>query len=92
MNFVKRIKEDARHPRNMPRPHYRASVESMALHYFIEDYDRIDAELRAYKNNQINPEFHQVLSAAVKASYHENNKSSERTMMVIFETLLPLMP
>lgn len=66
-------------------------VDSRSLRQLIDDYERLDSLARSAHNN-LNPccdPLH-FLHDAVIAAYHQVGKDTEKVLVVIMETLSPL--
>lgn len=90
MNFLERLKSNLNDVRRRAGlEHGRALVDASALHELIAHYERMDSEDRVLHNRGL-VSVEQALFEAITAVYHKQGKSSEKTMEIIMETLLPL--
>ena len=88
MTFLTRIKEQITDPRmgNNPRKE-RVLVNARDLQKLIYHFERIDSEMRALDHH---PSVHQVLSRAIESEFYNNGKDGEVSLLVIMDTLKPL--
>lgn len=88
MTFLTRLKEQMSDPRlgnRLGREEVR--VSSRALLQLIEAFERLDSEARA---NHPSPTSHERLARDIEAEFHANGKDGEITLLVIMDTLRPL--
>lgn len=91
MNFLNLVKlglDDIRGTRG------KAIVDRQALRELIEHFERLDSHARAmhaHDNSTRHKDSAYVLSTAIEAMYHQQGKNAETTLLVIMETLMPLM-
>ena len=91
MNFLKQIKEDLNNPRNRHGMRDKVLVDVKSLRELIDNFESMDAEYRALHPDSrmltINHQLHQMIEAA----YQKQGKNAETTLMLIMDTLRPLM-
>jgi hypothetical protein len=90
MSFIERIKQNLNDERNRRGMRDKVLVDARALDELVRHYDVLDSAERALhpeaRRQQIFKQLHDTLAAA----YHQQSCDSELTLMVVMETLLPL--
>lgn len=88
MSFLTRIKEQMTDPRwgNRHGKH-RVLVAGADLRELIDHFERIDSEMRSRSHS---PTVHETLARAIEAEFHNNGKDGEVSLLVIMDTLKPL--
>jgi hypothetical protein len=88
MGFIERIKEQIIDPRmgNHQRKE-RVIVNACDLRELMGHFERIDSEMRSLDHH---PSVHETLSRAIEAEFHHNGKDGEVSLLVIMDTLKPL--
>lgn len=89
MNFLQSIKNSVFDYRMRVSPD-KVVVDRRHLMELIEHFERIDSELRS-RHNEGQVHFNQHLAEAITAAWHRSNKDGEGTLLVIMDTLRPLM-
>lgn len=91
MKFLENLKRALNDPRTR-RDQYTCAVNERDLRSLIEVYEKVDSDVRSqYASNDPGAPLEYRVHAAVQALYHASEKDADRTMLVIMETLLPLM-
>lgn len=90
MNFLERIKEELDSPRNRAGMRDQVAVNTRALRELIHHFERLDSEARAEHNSRAGAPLEQQLSEIIKAVYHKHDRNSDTTLLVIMDTLTPL--
>lgn len=90
MNFLERIKEELDNPRNRAGMRDQAAVSTRALRELIHHFEQLDSEARAEHNSRAGAPLEQQLSEVIKAVYHKQGRNSGITLLIIMDTLIPL--
>lgn len=88
MNFLTLLKEQMNDPRlgnRFSSEHVR--VSSRALAQLIDAFERVDSLMRA---SHPSPSLHEQLARDIVAAFHANGKDGEITLLVVMDTLRPL--
>lgn len=90
MNFLEQIKEKLDSPRNRAGMRDQVTVNTRALRELIHHFERLDSDARSehYRLAGAPPE--QQLSEIIKTVYHKQGRNSEITLLIIMDTLTPL--
>jgi len=91
MNFLERIKKDINDPRNRQGMRERVVVDARSLRELLEHFETMDTAERALHKDARRLEIEHQLHNLIEAAYHQQGKDAETTLMLIMETLLPLM-
>lgn len=88
MNFLQRIKAQLYDPRQgRVGMGQQVRVDSIALSELIDNFESLDSQFRAsFKHHDLRAH----LRDAITAMYHNQGRNSELTLLVIMETLTPL--
>jgi hypothetical protein len=93
MSFLKHIKRDMNDPYNYRGlPKNKIMVDYNDLKRLLECFEQLDNEKRAINAfyNKENYGLDYVLSEVIKGLYHQKGKNSEVVLLVIMNTLKPL--
>ena len=66
------------------------NVDVRVLYDLVDDYEKMDSELRIRHNERISRPMARLLWDAIVAAYHNNNKSSEKVLKDVMECLTML--
>ena len=94
MNFLERVKRDLQDNQGTRG---KVFINYQALCKLVYDFERLDSYVRATHPDQKKrrTDMYQCieveLARVIEAMYHQQGRDSEATLMVIMETLLPLM-
>jgi len=91
MNFLERIKHNLEDYRNTRGRRDMVFVDRVALLELLSHYEVMDATERALPPAGVRQGISHQLHNLITASYLLQGKNSERTLMVVMDTLLPLM-
>jgi hypothetical protein len=89
MTFLELIKRDLDDYRMRARDG-KVVVNRRALEELVSHFERVDSELRS-RYSADKESFMRHLRDAITAAWHRSDKNGERTMMVIMDTLHPLL-
>ena len=88
MSFLKRIKNQMNDPRTGNYRHKeRVLINGCDLRELVDNFERLDSDMRSAHPT---PSINERLSNAIEAIFHQNKKDGEITLLVIMETLKPL--
>jgi CelD/BcsL family acetyltransferase involved in cellulose biosynthesis len=91
MNYLERIKADLNDPRNCRGMREKVLVDARSLHELLANHEVMDATERALHPESRRLEVNHQLHNLITASYLQQGKNAETTMMRIMDTLRPLM-
>jgi len=91
MNFLDKINEDLNEPRNLRGMRDKVCVDSRALRELLRVYEQIDSERRVLNTDHCVNSLHRLLHETITAVYHQQGKGAETTLLIIMQTLQPLM-
>src|SRR5574343_1220361 len=91
MSFLDHLKRDLGDPRNrVDRDTW--AVQGRSLHELIDAFEKLDSDARSrYLSADPGAPLEHRVHASVTALYYATEKDADLTMLVIMETLLPLM-
>jgi len=88
MNFLKSIKSQIYDPRMGNHSHKeRVLVNTRDLRELIDNFEKLDTDARSAHEGQ---PLNQRLAHTLEAVFHQNEKDGEITLLIIMETLRPL--
>lgn len=90
-NFVKTIKREINDLMNCRGQREKCLVSTRALHALLDDYERLDTYVQATSLDAQRINIQQHLHHTIQAAYEQQNKNAETTLMLIMDTLRPLM-
>lgn len=91
MNFLQRIKADLNEPRNRQGMRDKVIVDARSLRKLLEHFETMDTTERALHPESRKLEINHQLHNLIEAAYHRQGKNAETTLMLIMDTLRPLM-
>jgi len=87
MNFLQRIKSQINDPRQIQGSHQFTRVDYSALAELVDHFESVDAQFRALHDER---DTRQNLRNAITAMFHEKGRNSEEVLVLIMDTLQPL--
>lgn len=91
MNCFERIKTDLYGERNRRGNRETSVVDTRSLLELLRHYESLDSEARALHPEGRRQEINEQLHHMITASYIKQGKNAETTLMLIMDTLRPLM-
>jgi len=91
MNFLKRLKSDLNEPMNLRGMRSKVHVDARSLRELIHHYENMESTERALNYEARYLEVNHQLHNLITASYHKQGRNAETTLMLIMDTLRPLM-
>ena len=91
MNFLQRIKDSVNDPKNRCGSRDNVMVDVRSLRELIEHFERLDSTERALHPSSRQLEIEHQLHYLIEAAYHRQSKDAETTLMLVMDTLRPLM-
>lgn len=91
MNFLQRIKDNLNDYRNNHGRRQQVIVDTSALRELIDRFEDLDTECRALHPKARNQAIEKQLHDTINAVYQKQGKNAETTLMLIMDTLRPLM-
>ena len=91
MSFLKRLKSDLNEPMNLRGMRSKVMVDASSLHELIYRFEDMDATERALDYDARYLEVNHQLHNLIVASYNKQGRNAETTLMLIMDTLRPLM-
>jgi hypothetical protein len=91
MSFIKRLKNDLNDSMKHRDMRSKAHVDASALRELIDRFEDMDATERALNYEARYLEVNHQLHNLIVASYNKQGKNAETTLMLIMDTLRPLM-
>ena len=88
---LERIKDSLSDPRNQRGMRDKVLVDARALYELIDRFEEMDAVIRANHTLRDADNIRFVLRDTIRAVYCQQGRSSEMTLMIIMDTLRPLM-
>ena len=91
MNFLQRLKEELNDPKNCMGQREKVLVSTKALRELLYHFETLDSYERATHKETRKQHINEQLRHTICASYHQQGKNTETTLMLIMDTLRPLM-
>ena len=91
MNFVKTLQEQINDPIRSRGRQCEVTVSHRALRELLMHFEELDSYCRATHPETRSRDINNQLAYTIEAAYQQQGKSSERTLMLIMDTLRPLM-
>lgn len=91
MDFLQRIKDELLDPRNTRGMRGKVSVSVKELDSLIYHFEELDSYARATDRTSRALHVNECLHNTIIAAYQQQGRNAETTLMVIMDTLLPLM-
>jgi len=91
MNYLQRLKNELNDPRNCGGQREKVLISTKALRELLYHFESLDSYERATHKEARRRHISEQLHSTICACYQQQGKNAETTLMVIMDTLRPLM-